>query len=375
MNLRPQFKNKIKRIVIKLGSLCVTSQTGRVRYSKMREIAQDIAQLRSSGIDVILVSSGAINAGRPHLEHPTLAPTQVSWLQACAAVGQPRLMKAYQKIFTQLNIATAQVLLTHDDVKNNRRYLNLRNTFETLLANKSIPIVNENDSVSFEEITLGDNDQLAAMVCEITQADALLLLSESDGLYPSDPRSNALIKPMEYVKYKDDLSSVEIFKKTSVGKGGMRTKLEAVKKLTPLGTAVILASFKEPHPVQRALFQSSSGSFFEPAPVKLASRKKARILARFRNHAVINIDDGAHAALVKNASLLPVGVVDVRGLFHRGDVVAIQHKKNTVAYGITEYDSKEIFKIRGLKSEDVKKRLGDDASKVVVHKNNLVLKD
>jgi glutamate 5-kinase len=374
MKIRSEIKVKSKRIVIKLGSLAVTNETGSFRTDKITEYANDIARLKKIGFDVIVISSGAINSGKHFLKKSSDKLNSLSQMQASSAIGQPLLMHEFYKSFQKLELCTAQVLLTHDDIKDSTRYLNLKNTLDALLQNNIIPIVNENDSVSFEEISLGDNDQLAAMVSEVIDADALLLLTESDGLYSADPSQDKTAKQIPLITFKDDLKAIQLFKKTSVGKGGMQTKLEAVKKLTPLGIAVLIATYKIQNPIAGALLQSG-GSFFEPKDLKFTPRRKSRIIARFRNHASVFIDKGAFDAIQSNASLLPVGVTKVRGPFRRGDVVAIKFDNSIVAYGICEYDSSDVVKIKGMKSASIVELIGPASSKVVIHKNNLILKD
>ncbi|MEQ1664644.1 MAG: glutamate 5-kinase, partial [Bdellovibrionales bacterium] len=203
MKIRSEIKVKSKRIVIKLGSLSVTNETGTFRADKITEYAHDIAQLKKMGFEVIVISSGAINSGKHFLKKSSDKLNSLSQLQASSAIGQPLLMHEFYKSFHKLELCTAQVLLTHDDIKDSTRYLNLKNTLDALLQNNIIPIVNENDSVSFEEISLGDNDQLAAMVSEVIDADALLLLTESDGLYSADPSQDKTAKQIPLITFKD----------------------------------------------------------------------------------------------------------------------------------------------------------------------------
>lgn len=371
MKLRNEIKTKYNRVVVKLGSLCITNPDGGIRHNKLKEIVSDIVEIRKMGIQVILVSSGAVNAGKPYIvnKHKN---SNISHFQACSAVGQPLLMHEFHKEFSKFNIFTAQVLLTHDDIKNRTRYYNLKSTLEQILEDNIIPILNENDSVSFEEITLGDNDQLAAMTCEMLSADCLCLLTEIDGLFTKNPDEKDAER-IPIVDFDDQFEQINIFKKTMVGRGGMDTKLKAVRKLTPLGISVIITSFKPTSPVLRA-FTQDAGSYFAPDSSAIKSKKKARILTQVRNEAVVRVDEGAYNALLKDSSLLPVGIKDLFGNFKRGDVVCLKFKNKIFAYGISEYDSKDVKKIIGIKSHELNAILDFVPSTVVIHRNNFILK-
>lgn len=362
-------KKKPKILVIKLSSLAVTTMDGGVDEKKIRRIANDIKLIRETfSIKVVIVSSGAINAGRSKITESSLSP--ISYLQACSSVGQPILMSSYQKIFHKHHIEVAQVLLTHDDLRNKKRTLNVKSALLEIMNNNIIPIINENDSVSFDEITIGDNDQLSAMICELICADVLIMLTQSDGLYtkdPSDPESQRI----SFVSYKENMSHIETKTKTKTGRGGMKTKLIAVRKLTPLGTNVIVSSFNAKKPIVRSLTESE-GSYFEGAP-RITSKKALWIIPRVKTNTGIKLDKGAWEALKKNSSLLPVGIIGVIGSFTRGDSVSLLYKDEVIALGVSEYSSQEIEKIKGLKSNELLMKMSHAPSKVVVHKDNLIL--
>jgi glutamate 5-kinase len=369
--LRKNLKLKNKLIIIKLSSLAVTHAEGGVHKKQINSILSDIVKLRNEfNLQIIIVSSGSINAGKKFLG--TTKKNEISELQACSAIGQPILMQAFQKEFDKYNIQAAQVLLTHEDLKNKSRSFNVRASIKSLLKNNIIPIINENDSVSFDEITVGDNDQLSAMICEIISADALVMLTQSDGLYNMDPINPQAVH-FPIINYSDTFNDIKLLSKSSAGRGGMKTKLQAVRKLTPLGINVIISSFSKASPILRSVVEEA-GSLFLGNPNLNQLKKKSWILTRVRNHASVRIDLGAKSALSKNASLLPVGIIAVDGKFNRGDSIQIKYKNEVIAYGITEYSSKDIDKIKRLKTTQLKSTLDYVPSKVVIHKDNLIIK-
>jgi len=359
------------RIVIKLSSLAVTKESGGVDVVKVKNIISDIALLKKSKpIQIIIVSSGAINAGKVLFPHFT--KDEMRYQQAGSAAGQPLLMHAFNTECSKHNLKSAQVLLTHEDLKSKTRSYNIRMSLETLLENEIIPIINENDTVSFDEISLGDNDQLSAMICQIMNADLLCMLTKADGLYDKNP-DEADATHFDIVHYDKDFSEVKTFSKTATGKGGMETKLQAVRKLTPLGMDVIISTFDHKQPIIRSVCEEI-GTLFKGNP-KFLSADKAWILTRVRPDAYIKIDKGAYEALLKNASLLPIGVIAVNGKFSRGDSVTIKFQNKVIAHGISEYSAREVEKIMRLKSSELASVLTHVPAKVVIHKNNLLLKE
>ena len=256
--------------------------------------------------------------------------------------------------------------------KNKARSFNIHSTIDVLLENGIIPIINENDSVSFDEITLGDNDQLSAMICELTGADILCMLTQADGLYDKDPKEKDA-KHFNLVTYDEEFHQINFFKKTNTGKGGMRTKLLAVRKLTPLGIDVLISTFNMKSPILRAL-KEGKGTYFQSKKDQSINKKKTWILPRVKTDRSIIIDKGASEALLKNASLLPIGITRTKGNFNRADAVSVIYKDKVIAYGVSEYSSKDIEKIKKVKSSDLDKHLDHVPSKVVIHKNNLILK-
>ncbi len=351
-------------LMIKLGSLAVTKEAGGLHPEKIKSICKDLLRLKNSGYRPILVSSGAINAGRPHWGE--IDPSSVSQSQAASSVGQHLLMGEFYK---NLGVC-AQILLTHEDLKNKKRSLNIRKTIFELLEKNILPIVNENDAVSFSEITVGDNDQLSAMLAQTIDAKVLLMISKTPGLFDRDP-NDLEAKHLPFVKYHHDFSELNLKGKSSRGRGGMETKLLAVRKCTPLGIPVIISGSQTSHPILNPLTHEV-GTIFEAAPKVKA--KDGWILSRTKNNAKINIDKGAAMALSKNASLLPIGIRSIAGNFTRGDCVQILYKRKVIAFGIVEYSSNECDKIIGLGTSEIKNRFPFFNSKVVIHKNNLILK-
>lgn len=361
------------RIVVKVGSLAVTEENGGVSLEKIKRIISDLYELKKNGYLPILISSGAINSAKGKIKKPEEKKMMISYQQASAAVGQPVLMKAYIDIMSEFNWQCAQILVTHEDFKIRKRFLNIRNTINRLLENGILPIVNENDTVSFDEITVGDNDQLAVMMTEATEAEKLILLSEADGLYDKNPKEPDATRFLK-IDFRDDFKNVKIAAKTSVGRGGMDTKLKAVRKLTPLGIDVILGSFEHVNPVSRLLFHNG-GTNFKGNPIREKSRRKSWLSTLVKNDCYVIVDDGASTALTDgHTSLLPVGIKKVQGQFKRGDVIQIRHKGKVLAVGFTEYDSAELNLIKGKKSMEINDLVDNVHSKVAIHKDNMLLK-
>lgn len=363
-----------ERIVIKVGSLAVTDEAGGVSESKIDALVLELVKLKSQGYIPILVSSGAINSGRSFVKKPEEKKMMISFQQAAAAIGQPLLMKAYVDALAKHKKHAAQILVTHDDFKESKRFLNIRNTLNRLLENDILPIVNENDTVSFDEITVGDNDQLAVMIAQVSDAGKLILLTEADGLFNKNPKEKDAVR-FDEVDFKDDFSGVKFAAKTSVGRGGMDTKLKAVRKLTPLGIDVIIGTFLISSPVSR-LLEGLGGTLFKGNPDKQTSRRKSWLSTVVKNEAWVVVDEGCMKALSdQKTSLLPIGIKKIHGVFRRGDVIQIKHKNKTIAVGISEFDHKEMDKVKGKKSQEISALIENAPSKVAIHKDNLLLKN
>lgn len=361
-----------KRIVIKVGSLAVTDEAGGVSKAKIEALVQELMDLQKKGFDPILVSSGAINSGRSFIKKPEEKKMMISFQQAAAALGQPLLMKAYLNALEKFDSHAGQILVTHEDFKDRNRFLNIRNTINRLLENGILPIVNENDTVSFHEITVGDNDQLAVMIAEATDAEKLILLTEADGLYNKNPKEDDA-KRFDHVDFKDDFSGVKFAAKTSVGRGGMDTKLKAVRKLTPLGVDVIIGTFLIENPLTR-LLDGKGGTLFKGNPEKQKSKRKSWLSTVVKNESWVVVDEGCMKALSdQNTSLLPIGIKKIQGLFKRGDVIQIKHKNKIIGVGISEFDYREMDLIKGKKSSEIGSLIENAPSKVAIHKDNLLI--
>lgn len=378
---------KITTIVVKIGSQSFTATSspkdsspsgqgppkGVFSKERVEALAQNCAQLASCGYRIILVSSGAILAGRSsyHQDEWLQKSREMAVQQAMSALGQPLLMGHYLEAFGRAGVRGAQVLLTHEDLSDHRRSLNLKNMLHILLERGVIPVINENDSVSFEEITVGDNDQLAAMVAVLMEADLLVMLTTPDGLYSQDPGAGHA-EVIRCVEAQDPLLKISLSGKSAAGRGGMGTKLEAVRKVTPFGIPVILVTAREAQPITRALTQSC-GTFFKPKQGSMVSARKKKLTTLARTQAEVIVDEGAAQAMEQHKSLLPSGIRGVHGQFRRGDSVKILFQRQTIAVGLSEYSAQELRKIKGKKSDQIEAILGVCPAKVAFHRDNLYL--
>ncbi len=362
-----------KRIVVKIGSALLTDDaSGEVRHKWLEALASDLATLKKRGQDVIIVSSGSISLGRGALGFKH-RPSRLEDAQAAAAIGQVRLAHAYETVFRAHNITTAQVLLTLDDLEDRPRYLNARNTIESLLAHGVIPVINENDTVATTEIRFGDNDRLAARVGQISKANAVLLLSDIDGLYTADPRTD---ETAEFIPLVDDITpEIEAMAGPvtgAVGSGGMVTKIMAAKIATSTGAALVILNGTEIHPI-KAFSDSGHGTVFSAAEDSLAIRKQwIRGLMAPKGRLVL--DEGAVKALRNNASLLAAGVVTIEGDFSQGDLISFTApNEHIIGQGLISFSSEEAHKIRGKKMNDVAEILGYSGRSALIHRDDLVL--
>ncbi|MEM6985517.1 MAG: glutamate 5-kinase [Pseudomonadota bacterium] len=370
---RAELQSK-KRWVVKIGSSLLTDNGRGLDDTVVARLAADIATLRGQGCDVVLVSSGSIAEGVARLGLAT-RPRALHQLQAAAAVGQMGLVQSYESQFLTHGIRTAQILLTHDDLANRRRYLNARGTLQQLLALGVLPIVNENDTVTTDEIRFGDNDTLGALVANLIQADVLALLTDQPGLYDSDPRHNPAAKRIDSGVAGDpalrDLAGPSA---TSVGSGGMVTKILAAEKAARSGTATLIVSGAEPDVLERCRAGEAIGTLLSPPDEPLVARKRwlaSQLVAR--GH--VQIDQGAVRVLQRaGSSLLPVGVQSVSGAFQRGDLVQILSPEGEeIGRGLCNYSSEESRKIIGLASTRIEAALGFVREPEMVHRDNLVL--
>ncbi|SDP60321.1 glutamate 5-kinase [Desulforhopalus singaporensis] len=364
-----------KRIVVKLGSNVITAKNG-LDLKVIDAISRQIDFLMNQGIEVILVSSGAMAAGMRKMMLKR-RPEEIPKRQAISAIGQSGVMNAYEKSFAAYGRKIAQILLTGDDLNNRQRYLNARNTLHTLIDWKIIPIVNENDTITVEEIKLGDNDNLAAMIALLMDADFLFILTDIDGLYDKDPRqfddARLLPKIEQIQKETEELASGI---PGTLGTGGMLSKVQAAQKVTSAGIPMIVARGNRDDILVRLFQGEDVGTYFVPKEVKMASRK-CWIAHTLAPKGSVVIDEGAVRAVKTNGkSLLPIGVVAVKGKFEQGAAVDFRTVENEViGVGLVNYSSSDIDLIKGLKTFQIKACLGGKHYDEIIHRNNLVLKD
>lgn len=366
-----------QRIVAKFGTNLLTGGTGRLESNIMSSLAGQVAQLHQQGHEIIIVSSGAVAAGRQKLGL-TKERKDVPFKQVLASVGQSQLMNVYEQLFSQHNIVVAQALLTKSDLIDRAGYLNARNTLLALIELGVICIVNENDVVATDELgelTFGDNDNLSAMVANLVDADLLALLTDIDGLYTADPQLNPQARLIPKVEKIDaEIERLAGDTTSSYGVGGMITKLEAAKLATASGVTMVIANGRKPDVLKQIAFGQNIGTIFPSRTSKLESKKRW-MLSRLACKGKLIIDDGATLALEKqNRSLLAAGIVGVEGEFERGDVVDIFDSKGSqIGCGIPNYSSKDITVIKGAHSEAISGLLGYEYGSEVIHRNNMVL--
>ncbi len=365
------------RIVLKLGTRLLTSNSDHLDPDIMSSLVSQVARIHEKGSEAIIVSSGAIAAGRHQLGLPQKI-RGIPYKQVLASVGQGRLMNAYEQLFRQYNITVAQALLTKADLADRSGYLNTRNTLLALLELGVICIVNENDVVAIEEIReekFGDNDNLSAMVANLVDADLLMILTDIGGLYTADPHRDPKARLIPQVK-KIDAGIVRLGASTAsyLGTGGMITKIEAAKLATASGVNVIIADGREPDVILRLVSGEAIGTHFLQTTSKLESRKRW-MLSGLCTRGKLFVDTGAALALQKqNRSLLPAGITRAEGAFQRGDIVAIYDTEGTqLGCGISNYSSSDIGAIKGTNSRKITSLLSFDYGPEVVHRNNLAL--
>jgi glutamate 5-kinase len=361
-------------VVVKVGTNVLARPDGTLEPAQLQSLADQLHRLKAAGRKVVLVSSGAIGAGIGRLGLGK-RPADLRQLQACAAVGQAFLMRAWEDCLANHGTATAQLLLTASDFDSRGRYLNARNTIVTLFEWGCLPIINENDTVSVAEIRFGDNDHLAALVTNLLQAPLLVLLSVVDGLYPADPIVGGPAEPLRLVPIIDGpIMEMAGATRSALGSGGMRSKLRAARLATVAGESVILASGKRPD-VLDAIFRAEPvGTLFLPHNSTLPAWKRwLGYTARPRGRLIV--DAGARQAVQNHGrSLLPIGVVQVVGAFGKGDVVSLCDPDGVeFARGLTNYPAATADKLRGLRSEQVREALGACPYEEVVHRDNLVV--
>jgi glutamate 5-kinase len=361
-----------RRLVVKVGSSLLIGDDGHVHRGWLDGLADDIAALHGQEHEILIVSSGAIAIGSTVLGI-NKQRARLEDLQAAAAAGQVQLVHAYQEALGRHGIAGAQVLLTPEDTENRRRFLNARGTLSRLLERGVVPIINENDTVATDEIRYGDNDRLAARVAQLVMADALVLLSDVDGLYTADPGKDSAAEHLAEVgRISDEILGMAGETRSDIGSGGMATKVQAARIATHAGCSTVIASGKVEHPLQ-VLADGGRCTVFRAEGTPTAARKQW-LAGALDVRGSLRLDDGAAAALRDGSSLLPVGVVEVRGEFRRGDVVTlIDGAGKELGRGLAEYSSEEAAALAGCRSESIEERLGYRGRSVMIHRDELVL--
>ena len=373
-DLRKSHLGKSKRVVVKIGSAVLTGEDG-LNQEVMENLAQEVSFLLKSGKEAILVSSGAVAAGKKRLGLQVDRNLELKEKQGAAAIGQSTLMRSYEDIFDRLGYKVAQVLLTHDDLSNRNRYLNVRNTILTLLDWNIIPIINENDTVSVEELRFGDNDTLGALITNLIEADLFICLTDVDGLYTGNPNEDPGAKPV-YTVAKVDKKVKAMAENVvgALGTGGMQSKIQAAHMVSARGGSSFIGSGRTKTILQKLFACESIGTFFLPQEEKMQSRKHW-IAYVLRPKGGLVLDQGACKALVKGGkSLLPSGILEVRGNFKVGaPVQCLDEKGKVIATGLSNYSADDLGKIKGLNSMQIEKALGYKDSDEVIHRDNLVV--
>ena len=372
--LRQTLFDKAKRIVVKVGSAVLTDKDD-MAYDVIENIVREITFLHNSGREVILVSSGAVSAGIKRIDRKSNAVLGIKEKQALAAIGQSRLMQIYDELFSSRNKTIAQVLLTHSDLAKRERYLNVRNTLLTLFKFGVIPIINENDTVSVEELRFGDNDTLGAYICNLIEADMFICLTDVKGLYSANPQTDPEAKPIYTVtEITPEVENMVHNVKSALGTGGMKSKLSAAKIVASGGGSSFIGPGKEEAILQNLFSGKMIGTFFLPYRERIQSRKRW-IASVLKPKGSLVLDHGACRALKEmGKSLLPSGIKKIQGDFGVGDPVhCIDEQERIIAVGLINYPSEDVKKIRGKHSRLIEEILGYKDSDEVMHRDNIVV--
>lgn len=363
----------VQKIVVKVGTSTLTKSDGQLNIDKIKKIVLELSNLSDKGYDVALVTSGAVGAGMGMLNMPE-RPKTLSEKQAVSAVGQVSLMHLYQTLFQEHNKVIGQLLLTKGEFSDRRRYLNVRNVCNTFFDKKIIPVINENDAIVADELKVGDNDTMSALVSGLIDADLVIILSDIDGLYNKNPQKYADAKLIELVgDITEDVKNMAGGEGSKFGTGGMITKIIAAEMATKIGTNLVIANGDDPKNITRVVEKENIGTLFVRKNKKISS-KKYWLAYGTNKKGIITIDEGAEKALLSGKSLLPVGIKSVEGRFDEGAVIKIENlKKEIIATGITNYSSDEIEVIKGKQSEEIEGILGYQYHADVVHIDNMLV--
>ena len=371
--MRKTLNNGPRRVVIKVGTSTLTDSNGGIDRGYIRSLVEQISRLVQSGVQCVLVSSGAIRAGRERL-NLNGRPRTIPEKQAAAAVGQGILMHTYAELFSEAGIAAAQILLTRDDLKQRVRYLNARNTLNTLLEYGCVPVINENDTVAIEEIRFGDNDTLAVLVASGIHADLLILLSDVPGLCDRDPKLPGCELIPEVKAITPEIRAIAGDAQGDAGTGGMRTKIDAAEIAMKSGVEMVIADGRAPNVVESAANGEAVGTRFVAGAKRLSSRKRW-IAFSMPIRGTVTVNEGARKMIVTGGkSLLPAGIVEVQGTFKAGDLVAVSDEGGKrIARGFANYGASDIRQIKGKQTAEIEDILGFKDFDEVIHRDNLVL--
>ncbi len=371
---RKKVLEKARRIVVKVGSSILASLEKGLHYETFSHLTKEISELKRQGYEIVLVSSGAIAAGMEKLGYKT-RPQSITQKQATAAVGQSRLIHIYENYFSRYQQMVAQVLLTHDDLSHRRRFLNARNTLLALLELGIIPIINENDTVVVDEIKVGDNDNLSALITNLIGADLLIILTDIEGICERDPRSHPDAKCISLIEDIDaDMEGVMGETKSQMSVGGMASKIQAARKASRFGIPTVVACGTKKEVLRQILKGKEIGTLILPK-IKTLSSRKHWIAFNLKPKGDVIVDEGAKKAIVqKGKSLLPSGVLEVRGSFGRGDSIScVGPRGKEFARGLVNYSVQELDKIKGLRTGEIEKVLGYKYSDEIIHRDDLVV--
>ena len=366
---------KVKNIIVKIGSSSLCDQNGNIDKEKILNLIQQIAYIKRKNIKITLVSSGAINAG-VHIMNLKQRPDTIPQKQALAAIGQASLMQIYEDLFSLFKLKCAQILLNHDDFDDRKRLMNFNNAMQAIIDYDVVPIINENDTLAVDEIKVGDNDTLASMIVPAVNADLVIIVSDIDGLYDDNPHTNKDAKLISNVAgITKTIENMAKDASSKVGTGGMITKIKAAKICNEFGCDLAIVNGNQPNVLIDLLEGKEVGTYFDSTPVRHLSSRQHWIMYRSTPKGKIIVDDGARLALVnKHTSLLPKGIVNVEGNFLMSQIVDIVDCNNDlIARGIANYSSDEIRLIKGLNSSEIETVLHYKDYDEVVHANNLVL--
>ena len=368
---KKEYLGEVKRVVIKVGTTTLTHETGLLNLERIEILVRQIANLHNNGYEVMLVTSGAIGAGMGKLNLKN-RPKTLPEKQAVAAVGQVALIHLYQKIFAEYGKNVGQLLLTASDINERNRYLNGRNTCFALFNAGVIPIINENDAIAVEEIKVGDNDTLSAFVATLVDADLLIILSDIDGLYDSNPKENPNAKLLPLITTLNvEIKAMAGDSNSKFGTGGMATKIKAAEIALNSGVNMVIAQGEKPENLIKIVRGEDIGTLFVKNKKGLKAKKHWLQYSSKKTGKLI-IDDGAKIAVLKHKSLLPSGIKEVEGSFQKGDVITvIDEEKNVLAVGIVNYSSDECQRILGKQSKEIEKILGYKDYDEVLHINNM----